>query len=81
MLPTYDIKGGCDVLKSDAGYRGTAVEFVENTLQRRLHISKKSKMPLLFCQCCGLLNEPLPGLGISGACPGIMKSSPIPLKI
>ncbi|SER04254.1 putative transposase [Nitrosomonas sp. Nm51] len=52
----HDTKGGCDVLKSaagkypaleafsgDAGYRGTAVEFVENTLQRKLHISKKIK--------------------------------------
>ena len=52
----HDTKAGCDVLKSavdkyptleafsgDAGYRGTAVEFVETTLQLKLHISKKIK--------------------------------------
>ncbi|SER71914.1 Transposase DDE domain-containing protein [Nitrosomonas sp. Nm51] len=60
----HDTRAGCDVLRStaekyptikafsgDTGYRGTAVEFVENTLQLKLHISKKSKTPLLFCQC------------------------------
>ena len=52
----HDTKAGCDVSKraveqyptfeafsGDAGYRGTAVEFVENTLQLKLHISKKIK--------------------------------------
>ena len=52
----HDTKGGCDVLQSavtkyttikafsgDEGYRGTAVEFVENTLGLKLHISKKIK--------------------------------------
>ena len=52
----HDTKGGCDLLQNavekckgikafsgDAGYRGTAVEFVENTLGLKLHISKKIK--------------------------------------
>ena len=52
----HDTKAGCDVLKAaaqkyptleafsvDAGYRGSAVEFVEATLQLKLHISKKIK--------------------------------------
>ncbi len=51
-----DTKAGCDVLKSaaqkcpsieafsgDEGYRGTAVQFVKNTLGLDLHISKKIK--------------------------------------
>ena len=50
----HDTIAGCDVLRvardrcptleafsGDAGYRGTAVEFVENTLRLKLHISKK----------------------------------------
>ena len=52
----HDTKGGCDVLKAaaekyptleafsgDAGYRGTAVEFVEDTLKLKLHISERVK--------------------------------------
>ena len=52
----HDTKGGCDVLRAaydkcpslagfsgDAGYRGTAVNFVEETLQLKLDISKKIK--------------------------------------
>jgi putative transposase len=52
----HDTVSGCNVLKAaahkytslqafsgDAGYRGTAVEFVENTLALKLHISKKIK--------------------------------------
>ncbi|MGV6851685.1 MAG: transposase [bacterium] len=52
----HDTKAGCDVLKAasekyatlkafsgDAGYQGSAVEFVETTLQLKLHISKKIK--------------------------------------
>ena len=52
----HDTKAGCDVLKAaakkhptleafsgDAGYRGSAVDFVETTLQLKLHISKKIK--------------------------------------
>lgn len=48
--------GGCEVLRAvhdkyptlqafsgDAGYRGTAVDFVENTLGLKLHISQKIK--------------------------------------
>ena len=49
----HDTKAGCDVkaaakkhptleaFSGDAGYRGSAVEFVEMTLQLKLHISKK----------------------------------------
>lgn len=50
----YETKAGCDVLKTtankhptlerflgDAGYRGSAVDFVEMTLQLTLHFSKK----------------------------------------
>jgi putative transposase len=50
----HDSKAGCDVLKAaadkhasleafsgDAGYRGTAVEFVETALKLKLHISQK----------------------------------------
>ncbi len=53
---THDTKAGCDVLKAaalkyetigafsgDAGYRGTSVEFVEQALDLKLHISKKIK--------------------------------------
>lgn len=52
----HDSKAGCDVLKQaaakhasleafsgDAGYRGTAVEFVETALGLKLHISQKIK--------------------------------------
>ncbi len=52
----HDSKAGCDVLKAaaekhatleafsgDAGYRGTAVEFVETALGLKLHISQKIK--------------------------------------
>jgi len=52
----HDSKSGCEVLKKaaakhasleafsgDAGYRGTAVEFVEATLGLKLHISQKIK--------------------------------------
>lgn len=52
----HDSKSGCDVLKAaaakhasleafsgDAGYRGTAVEFVETVLKLKLHISQKIK--------------------------------------
>ncbi len=52
----HDTKAGCDVLKAaadkhapleafsgDAGYRGTAVEFVETALKLKLHISQKIK--------------------------------------
>ncbi len=52
----HDTKGAGDVLRAaaekhatikafsgDEGYRGTAVEFVENTLGLKLHISKKIK--------------------------------------
>jgi len=52
----HDSKAGCDVLKAaadkhatleafsgDAGYRGTAVEFVETALKLKLHISQKIK--------------------------------------
>ena len=52
----HDTKAGCDVLKSavekyptfeafsgDAGYRGTAVEFVENTLQLKLSYLRQSR--------------------------------------
>jgi len=52
----HDSKAGGDVLKAaaekhgtlaafsgDAGYRGTAVEFVETTLKLKLHISQKIK--------------------------------------
>ena len=52
----HDTKGGCDVLQAaaakcasieafsgDAGYRGTAVAFVENSLGLKLHISQKIK--------------------------------------
>ena len=52
----HDSKAGCDVLagardkcptleafSGDAGYRGTAVDFVEKTLGLKLHISKKIK--------------------------------------
>jgi putative transposase len=52
----HEIGGGCDVLQSgstkcttikvfsgDAGYRGTAADFVENRLGLKLHISKKIK--------------------------------------
>jgi putative transposase len=52
----HDSKAGCDVLKAaaekhitleafsgGAGYRGTAVEFVETALQLKLHISQKIK--------------------------------------
>lgn len=52
----HDTKSGCDVLKAaadkhasleafsgDAGYRGTAVEFVETALKLKLHISQKIK--------------------------------------
>lgn len=52
----HDTKGGCARLQAaaakvstlqafsgDEGYRGTAVEFVENTLGLKLHISKKIK--------------------------------------
>ncbi len=52
----HDTKSGCDVLAAaarkhatikafsgDAGYRGTAVEFVEQTLGLELHISQKIK--------------------------------------
>ena len=52
----HDSKGGCDVLKGaaqkhasiqafsgDAGYRGTAVDFVEQQLNLKLHISQKIK--------------------------------------
>ena len=53
---THDTKAGCDVLKAaalkyetieafsgDAGYRGTSVDFVEQALDLKLHISKKIK--------------------------------------
>ncbi len=52
---THDSKAGCGVLKAaakhnsleafsgDAGYRGTAVEFVETALKLKLHISQKIK--------------------------------------
>ncbi len=56
MLLIADTKAGCDVLKAavqkhptleafsgDVGYRGSAVEFVEATLQLKLYISKKIK--------------------------------------
>ena len=52
----HDTKAGCDVLKAaaekhatiqafsgDAGYRGSAVNFVETVLQLKLHISEKIK--------------------------------------
>lgn len=52
----HDTVSGCNVLQAaaqkhtslkafsgDEGYRGTAVEFVENTLALKLHISKKIK--------------------------------------
>jgi putative transposase len=52
----HDTKGGCEVLKQasekhstieafsgDAGYRKTALEFVENVLGLKLHISQKIK--------------------------------------
>jgi Transposase DDE domain len=52
----HDSKAGCDVLKAaagkppslqafsgDAGYRGTAVEFVETASKLKLHISQKIK--------------------------------------
>ena len=52
----HDTKGGCDVLKGaalkhasiqafsgDAGYRGSAVDFVEQELNLKLHISQKVK--------------------------------------
>jgi transposase len=52
----HDSKAGCDVLKraaakhasleafsGDAGYRGTAVDFVESALGLKLHISQKIK--------------------------------------
>ena len=52
----HDTKGGCAVLQKasekypeiqafsgDAGYRKTALEFVENVLGLQLHISKKIK--------------------------------------
>ncbi len=53
---THDSKGGCDVLPAaadkyprlqafsgDEAYRGTAVEFVEQTWALKLHLSKKIK--------------------------------------
>jgi putative transposase len=52
----HDSRAGCDVLKAaaekhgtleafsgDAGYRGTAVDFVETALKLKLHISQKIK--------------------------------------
>lgn len=52
----HDTKGGCDVLQAasrkcttikafsgDQGYCGTAVDFVEETLHLKLHISKRIK--------------------------------------
>ena len=52
----HDTKAGCDVLKAaaekhptieafsgDAGYRGTAVDFVESVLKLKLHISQRIK--------------------------------------
>lgn len=52
----HDTKGGCEVLQQtsqkypkieafsgDSGYRGTALEFVENILGLKLHISQKIK--------------------------------------
>lgn len=53
---THDTKAGCDVLQAaalkyetleafsgDAGYRGTSVDFVEQALDLKLHISKMIK--------------------------------------
>lgn len=53
----HDTKAGCDVLKAaaekhatkkafsgDAGYRGSAVEFVETVLHLKLHISEKIRL-------------------------------------
>ena len=52
----HDTKGGCELLQAaaakhttikafsgDAGYRGTAVDYVEKTLKLKLHISNKIK--------------------------------------
>ncbi len=53
---THDTKAGCEVFKAaaqkyqtpeafsgDAGYRGTSVDFVEQVLGLKLHISEKIK--------------------------------------
>ena len=52
----HDTKSGCDIFQklsekfpsikafsADAGYRGTSVEYVENTLHLKIEISKKIK--------------------------------------
>jgi hypothetical protein len=88
----HDTKAGCDVLKAgaekhgtleafsgDAGYRGTAVEFVETALKLTLHIShlcplgKRSRIPLPSCRHAGSWNGRLLGWAITGGLPRILK--------
>ncbi len=92
----HDTKAGCDVLKAaadkhasleafsgDAGYRGTAVEFVETALKLKLHISQKIKDAFAVIPKRWVVERTLRLLGwaITGGLPRTLKYWPGPPRI
>nr|VFJ64670.1 MAG: hypothetical protein BECKFW1821C_GA0114237_100629 [Candidatus Kentron sp. FW] len=90
VMRLNDTKGGYDVLQSavtkhetiksfsgNVGYPNTSVELVEKVLSLKLHISKKTKIPLPYCRSAGSSSAHSPGLVITGIFPRITKSLPV----